>query len=213
MKGRPATTNPVHAPHVWRTHAWLGLLALAAAAITLSAATPPAHASAMDVIRDCSEDGSLDGKYSQDELSGALDQLPSDIDEYPDCRAEIRAAQLGAGGKSGRVQKKSVVNKVDAASAPSQTEQRSLADAGRRGPVEIGGRAVEPGASGAPLATAGLGTELPTMLVLVLALLALAMAAGAAYASQRRWPAAWQSAGAALNRFREGVRRGISRRR
>ena len=47
--------------------------------------------------------------------------------------------------------------------------------------------------------------------MLVLVLLAVAMAAGAAYASQRRWPAAWQSAGAALSRFREGVRHGISR--
>jgi hypothetical protein len=227
MQGRPATRTLTAAPRVERApvrgtrardgRTWLGLAALAAAALAalaLAAVAPQARASAMDVIRDCSEDGSLDGKYSQDELSGALDQLPSDIDEYTDCRSVIRAAQLaGAGGKSGGGRAKGAINKVDAAAAPSSREQRRLADAGRRGPVDIGGRVVEPGASGAPLATAGLGTDLPTMVLLVLALLAIAMAAGAAYASQRRWPAAWQSAGAALTRFREGVRRGISRRR
>jgi hypothetical protein len=190
----------------------LAVLAALAAALVLAAAPPAAHASAMDVIRDCSEDGSLDGRYSQDELSGALDQLPSDLDEYTDCRSVIRAAQL-AGAKSGGGRKKSVVDKVDATAAPNRGEQQRLAHAGERGSVRIGGRVVEPGASGAPLATAGLGTELPTVVLLVLGLLGVAMAAGAVYAVQRRWPEAWQSAGAAVTRFRKGVMRGISRRR
>ena len=40
----------------------------------LAAAAPRAGASATDVIRDCSEDGVLDGKYSQSEIKKALQQ-------------------------------------------------------------------------------------------------------------------------------------------
>ena len=72
--------------------------ALAVSLLALSNVAP-AHASAASVIRDCSEDGVLNGNYSQSELDGALEQLPSDLDEYTDCRAVIRSAQLGSAGR------------------------------------------------------------------------------------------------------------------
>jgi hypothetical protein len=59
-----------------------------------------AHASATSVIRDCTLDGVLQGSYTQKELRGALANLPSDVDEYTNCRDIIRAAQL-AGGSGG----------------------------------------------------------------------------------------------------------------
>jgi len=64
-----------------------------------------ALASASDVIRDCTDDARLQGRYTQKELRSALAGLPSDIDEYTNCRDVIRAAQLAAansGGGSGR---------------------------------------------------------------------------------------------------------------
>jgi hypothetical protein len=69
--------------------------------LTLLLAIVPAaaaHASAASVIRDCTDDGVLQGTYSQKELRGALANLPSDVDEYTNCREIIRAAQLAGGG-------------------------------------------------------------------------------------------------------------------
>jgi hypothetical protein len=179
-------------------------------------AAPAAHAAPIDVIRDCSEDGVLDRNYSQDDLTGALRQLPSDLDEYTDCRSVIRNAQLaGAHGKGDKGARKSAAGRVNAAAPPSADEEQKLshaADAGG-GKVRIGGEPLSPGARGAPLAATGLGTDLPTSMLLLLIALGVAMAAGAVFAIQRRWPHALQTAGAPFRRFFDGVRRGISRRR
>jgi len=71
--------------------------------ITLSfvpAAT--AFASGGAVIRDCTDDGVLQGHYSQKDLRDALSSIPSDVDEYTNCRQVIRSAAFGgAGGKGG----------------------------------------------------------------------------------------------------------------
>jgi hypothetical protein len=172
-----------------------------------------AGASPIDVIRDCSEDGSLDRKYSQDDLSGALGQLPSDLDEYTDCRSVIRAAQLSGPRKHGKRAGASVVNKVDTKAPANRREQKELERAtGAGDEVEIGGKSLKPGTTGAPLAAAGLGTDLPTLMLIVLAMLGLAMIGGALLAAQRRWPDEWQAAGARLGRLRDRVGRGISRR-
>lgn len=166
----------------------------------------PALAGSGDVIRDCSEDGSLDGNYSQGELSGALDNLPSDIDEYTDCRTVIRRAQLAGAKGKGKGSPTGVIARVDHSAPVNSTEQRHIDEAtrGRSEPVEIAGQTIRPGATGAALAASGLGTDLPTDVLVALIGLGLAMVAGAAYAVQRRWPNAWSSVG-------EGVRRGISR--
>src|SRR3954465_4866007 len=63
--------------------------------------TAAAFASGGKVIRDCTDDGRLQGHYSQKDLRDALSSLPSDIDEYPDCRDVIRRAAFGGAGGSG----------------------------------------------------------------------------------------------------------------
>src|SRR3954451_12905483 len=60
-----------------------------------------AQASGNDVIRDCAQDGQLNKHYSQSDLQNAYDNLPSDIDEYTDCRQVIRAAMGGGNGNTG----------------------------------------------------------------------------------------------------------------
>ena len=67
----------------------------------LAAPTGPA-ASAAAVIRDCSEDGVLDGNTPSREIEKALEQLPSDLDEYTDCRSVIRGAQLAVAKGKGK---------------------------------------------------------------------------------------------------------------
>jgi hypothetical protein len=60
-------------------------LALLAALLLVPAA---AHAAAdpIKIIRDCEDDGVLQGNYTASELRNARSQLPTDIDEYSDCR-------------------------------------------------------------------------------------------------------------------------------
>src|SRR3954468_21778865 len=63
--------------------------------------TAAAFASGGKVIRDCTDDGRLQGHYSQKDLRDALSSMPSDIDEYTDCRDVIRRAAFGGAGSSG----------------------------------------------------------------------------------------------------------------
>ena len=63
--------------------------------------TAAAFASGGKVIRDCTDDGRLQGHYSQKDLRDALSSMPSDIDEYTDCRDVIRRAAFGGAGGSG----------------------------------------------------------------------------------------------------------------
>ena len=71
------------------------LLSLLALLVVLPAV--PAQASSTAVLRDC-QDGSLTGRYSQSDYAAALRDIPTDVDEYTDCRSLIRSAQLGAAG-------------------------------------------------------------------------------------------------------------------
>jgi hypothetical protein len=75
---------------------------LTALALVFALALPAlAHASSSALIKDCTNDGVINGNYSTKDYSDALANLPADVDEYSDCRDQIRRAQLGAGGKSG----------------------------------------------------------------------------------------------------------------
>ena len=71
-------------------------------ALLIALAIPAiANASGDDVIRDCARDGDLDKDYSDEELEDAEQNMPSDIDQYSDCRDVIRQAQAGGRGADG----------------------------------------------------------------------------------------------------------------
>lgn len=76
----------------------LPLPLLAAISLALPAT---AMADGASVIRDCTDDGRLAKPYKQSEYRDALANLPTDVDEYTDCRDVIRNAQLGAAGGGG----------------------------------------------------------------------------------------------------------------
>jgi hypothetical protein len=160
-----------------------------------SAATP------FQVIKDCNQDGVLNGKYSNRELREALDNLPTDIDEYSDCRDVINAAitsgagreserRPGGGGgggapggggdpRGGGGGSPAVVTPEEQAAR--QQDQEDLAAVtspeGRddRPAIDVGGETVKPGSNGLfDLASASNSVPLPLLLVLiVLGLLAL----------------------------------------
>jgi len=76
------------------------LLTLSLVALVALALPGFAAASGDDVIRDCAQDGDLDHQYSDGELEDANRNMPSDIDQYSDCRDVIAQAQAGGRGGS-----------------------------------------------------------------------------------------------------------------
>lgn len=136
------------------------------AALALLAFPAPAGATPFQVIKDCNEDGQLDRKYSNEELTKALDNLPSDIDEYSDCREVISAAitggsdrgeNRGAGsggdgsGGAGGGTAAPITPEEQAARAQDQADLQALTTPdGRDKPpaVEVGGETVKPGSDG-----------------------------------------------------------------
>src|SRR6185436_12729910 len=76
-------------------------LALACLLLGLLAVTPAANAaSTTQILRDCADDGVLQGDYSPAELRKARQNIPTDTDEYTDCRDVLaRALAAGIAGK------------------------------------------------------------------------------------------------------------------
>jgi hypothetical protein len=138
------------------------------------------------VIKDCTDDGVIQGHYSQKDYKDALNNLPTDIDEYTDCRDVIKRAQVGGtGGGSGPGTSGGAGGAGNTPGgdplAGASAEERSALDAARTGggskPVNIGGKLVQPG----KLGFGGLGspTTLPASLIAVLIALGIAAAAAA----------------------------------
>jgi hypothetical protein len=73
----------------------------AALLVALLALPAFAQASGEDVIRDCYDDGHIDGSYSDDEYEDAQNNIPSDVDQYSDCRDVIAQGQAGNRGGKG----------------------------------------------------------------------------------------------------------------
>jgi hypothetical protein len=137
----------------------------------------PAGAQA-GALSDCVGDNDLDRKYSNSELQKALDELPTDSDEYGNCR-EVLSGAIHSGSDEG-------------GGRPSPTgpngEPLSAAEQARRGKdsetlaaiagdatgtpraprVEVGGETVEPGSDGLfDLASASNDLPLPLLLALI----------------------------------------------
>lgn len=70
-------------------------------ALSAFAAFPAAASASPEQIFDDCQDGRLDKKYSAKDYRRALAGLPTDIDEYTNCRQVIRRAQLGFDGGAG----------------------------------------------------------------------------------------------------------------
>src|SRR3954468_20584628 len=79
-------------------------LALACLVLGLFAVVPAANAaSTTQILRDCADDGVLQGDYKPAELRKARQNIPTDTDEYTDCRdvlAPAAAAGVAGSGSS-----------------------------------------------------------------------------------------------------------------
>jgi hypothetical protein len=153
--------------------------------LTLLVAAPAAMAGTRaDIVKDCFDDGKLDGNYTASQIRDARSNLPADVDQYSDCR-DVLARALGGSGS----------NDIGAAGAgapgagggsgeplqPSEPEeQRALDEAAAEGgdkPVQVGEGTITPGAAG--LAAGAARNDIPASLLAALILLALAALAAA----------------------------------
>jgi hypothetical protein len=144
----------------------------------------PASAQA-GALSDCTRDNDLDQRYSNSELQKALDNLPTDSDEYGNCR-EILAGAIQSGSDKGGGRPSDAGPNGEPLSANEQSERGKdnaalAAIAGdtngdpRPPSVRVGDETVEPGSDGFfDLASAS--NDLPTpLLIALIALGALAL--------------------------------------
>jgi hypothetical protein len=163
-----------------RMHLRTSVVVIAVLLLGLPAA---AHASGADVIRDCADDGRLNKNYSQRDLQAAERNLPSDIDEYTDCRAVIQAALHGGSGASGGPPPGAIYTRSGAIASSKHdiTALKAIQTQSAKGktkPVKIGGAVITPGNAGlgGPLAGLAGSSGMPDSLVAaIVALLVLAV--------------------------------------
>ena len=150
-------------------------LALACLVLGLIVAVPAANAaSTTQILRDCADDGVLQGDYSPSELRKARQNIPTDTDEYTDCRDVLaRAAAAGvagSGSSSGGTGGSSENQPLESPNTPEgKAAIGKAAGEGAPDPIRLGGRSVLPGTAG--LSADAVRNELPTPLIIVLALL------------------------------------------
>ena len=176
---------------------FLRTLLIALALLAPALVPTGAMASGADVIDDCADDGVIDGRYSDGELREAERDLPSDVDEYTDCREAIRG-ELGSGGGSragGSGSGDPSLTTASGAVAGSREDIDALneltggggeRDRGDAPSIDIGGRSVTPGAGGEVLGLANSSNELPLSMLSALVLLALMAIAGTVLLVRRR---------------------------
>ena len=184
-------------------------VALGLVAGTALLSTPGvAQASPQQVIRDCAQDGKLDRHYSLGDLKNAEKKLPTDIDEYTNCRDVInQAEEQGSGGTAhgsshGPVSGAGGHNSGGGSgpsASPSDVQALNHAKGGGKAPaLSLHGEKVTPG-SGGVFKTAGAANDVPMPVLLALIAVGLLTAAGGVVALRRRFPEVF---GAALRLFR-----------
>jgi hypothetical protein len=156
-------------------------LALGCLLLGLVVFVPAAHAaSTTQILRDCADDGVLQGNYSPSELRKARQNIPTDTDEYTDCRDVLaRAAVAGVAGSggpggSGGLSGAGLPGSDGLPPADPHTPEgrQVVGEASRKpppGPMTIDGRSVIPGT--ASLAANGVRNDLPTGVLVALILL------------------------------------------
>jgi hypothetical protein len=155
----------------------------------------PGSAMAQNPISDCNTDGDLDEKYTNKQLRNAIEDLPTDLDEYSNCR-EILSGAITSGSDRGGNRPT-----LGADGSPLPAEEQAArtkdnedlaaitADPEKSPPsVKVGDEPVEPGSNGLfDLASAS--NDLPVPLLVALIALALVALIGGLVAMRERIPA------------------------
>ena len=166
--------------------------------LILLLAAPTASAGVREkILREC-QDGRITGDYSPGQLRDARKNIPTDIDEYSDCRDVLARAALsgrsgsGGGGNGGPGGGTAAPGGVlpgggggSEVLTPDATEQTALDKARASAPSSfVDGEHIVPGATG--LAAHAARNGLPTSLLIVLVLLGVCGLVAAGPALHRR---------------------------
>jgi hypothetical protein len=155
----------------------------------------PAGAAANPTM-DCNNDGDLDRAYSNSELRRAIENLPTDLDEYSNCREVLTNAITGGSDRGGH--RPTAGSSGSPAVAPEEQTARSkdtedlaaiTANPEESPPsVQVGDEKVKPGSNGLfDLASAS--NDLPVPLLVALIAIALVAVIGGLVAMRERVPA------------------------
>jgi hypothetical protein len=148
-------------------------------------------------LLDCNDDGDLDKSYKNAELRRALDNLPTDLDEYSNCREILSGAITGGSDKGGN--RPATAPGADGSALPPEEQAARAEDSeaftaitadpeSNPPSVEVAGEKVEPGSNGLfDLASAS--NDLPVPLLVALIALALVALIGGLVAVRERVPA------------------------
>ena len=158
--------------------------------LTLLVAAPAAWAGTRaDIVRDCFDDGKLDGNYTASQIRDARNNLPADVDQYSDCR-DVLARALGGSGSNAPDGGLGGGLPGGPLTPAGPAEQRALDEAAANGgetPVQVGEEDVVPGAAG--FAAGAARSDIPPTLLVTLILLGAAAAlAGAPHARRTLVP-------------------------
>jgi hypothetical protein len=174
------------------TRSMLRLVFASVVVVMLVAASPALAGTREQILREC-QDGRLSGDFTARQIRDARNNIPTDIDQYSDCRDVLSRALAnlagggangggGGGGGTGGAGGGGFGGGSGGSGGPggglltptSPADQKALADAARsgNGPVQVGGATVVPGATG--FAANAARHSLPALLVVLLALLAAA---------------------------------------
>ena len=175
--------------------AWKAMVRLLTlSGLILLLAVPTASAGVREqLLREC-QDGRITGDYTAKQLRDARKHIPTDIDEYSDCRDVLARAALAGGGKGGGAGGGdapvapgglSLAGTTGNLLTPEADDERSeLKDAkASSGELNIDGERVIPAAAGF---SQGARHGIPTSLLVVLILLALCATAAAVPTVRRR---------------------------
>ena len=154
----------------------------------------PASAMA-DPITDCNTDGDLDKNYTNGQLRKAIENLPTDLDEYSNCREILSGAITSGSDKGGNrptlgADGSPLPAEEQAARAQDAEDLAAITADPEKSPpsVKVGDEEVEPGSNGLfDLASAS--NDLPVPLLVALIALALVALIGGLVAMRERIPA------------------------
>ena len=155
----------------------------------------PGSAMAQSPIADCSDDGDLDKPYDNKQLRDAIDRLPTDLDEYSNCRELLTNAITSGSDRGGNrptlgADGSPLPPEEQAARATDNEDLAAITADPEKSPpsVQVGDEEVEPGSNGLfDLASAS--NDLPVPLLVALIALALVALIGGLVAMRERIPA------------------------
>jgi hypothetical protein len=155
----------------------------AAAAVALLWIAPPAGADVGEtIIQRCTHGQSLAG-FTPAQYRRALQELGADAEEYTDCAALIRQAELGAAGSRGSAEAPAGVAPIAATAA----EQQSIRHAARAASgVPVGNQLIRPGVVHADIASAVSSLPAPLMAIIAFLLASLTLVTGGALRNRIR---------------------------